>query len=450
MIMISIFIAIIILVLIIFINLKLDSIYTKVGAYLAIGGMSALYLMTQGEFAREVVRLTSIDYAQFIVIPLITVFIASLGLFSLKIKAGTRIGWFLFLICPLVGNFGTTWALVPIGLSLVPFLKKEYPQKWLFILITMGIFSMNFMALGTLLADPPQAFWAIKAGLAGKPLGFFFPFTKFWPYLLTTLFVYFVTLRRIGVHFGNLSELLNYRPENSWKFFYGILLAGTLAYALLFLIGFQITYFLGSIFIVGLLTSRFFGHEAFHNTIHWSLETAAVFVAFFAVVAFVHSGLHSIHFENQAMTAMVIPMTMFADNAAAFAAAYPQFEPLSDSYMTWFDLHPAVAYGGVSPFGNGPQITLFLVILVALKMTKPGQVFKDWFIEASIFMPYLLVWTLSATTLIDHGIEVTVAMQFLIGIIASAVAFQAMDLQQKFRIHVTGDDWTGREHGKKA
>src|SRR5262245_6095599 len=100
--------------------------------------------------------------------------------------------------------------------------------------------------------------------------------------------------------------------------------------------------------------------------------------------------------------------------------------------MVWYNLFPSVVYGGMTPIGNGPQICLFLIILVSRKVTTPKEVFTVWLIEACIFVPYLLVWTLAASCLIEAGAEPTLALQLLIGLVAATVCFQFMDLQGRY------------------
>jgi hypothetical protein len=142
----------------------------------------------------------------------------------------------------------------------------------------------------------------------------------------------------------------------------------------------------------------------------------------------------------------VICMTLGADNAAAFAAGYAQFADMARVDIAWLNLFPSVTFGGISPFGNGPQITFFLVILTAMGMTTAKEVFKAWLIEAWVFLPYLGVWTLGTLLTLEMGFVITKPLLLLLGIIASACAFEAQDLQAKFRHHVGGLDWSGREY----
>lgn len=431
--------AVVVLVVIILTSLFVDNITRKVAVFLGCGGTTVSGLLLCGDdYVHEIVHhVYAVDYPQFIFIPLATVIIASLGLFVVRMKSGAEIGWFLLIGCPIAGNFATTWALVPIGLSLVPVLQRQYPDRWFRILVAMCIFSMNLLALGTLAADPPQALWAVKAGVQGNPLGFFFPLTQFWPYLLVTWIVYYVTLRRFGVKFGSPKELFAILPVSWWKAGYGIAIAACLAIALTQLRGYEVTAFLGGVCLVGVLSSFWFGHRARHVTTHWCTECAAIFVAFFAVVALAHAGLHTVHLSNEGMMTGIIGMTLGADNAAAFAAAYPQYEQLDQSYMVWFNLFNSVTYGGLSPLGNGPQITLFLIILTGLKVTTSTQVFVTWLKEAAAFGPYLLTWTIAMSVLIgEFGKTPTPSIQLLTGLVASAICFEYMDIQRLFKRHV--------------
>lgn len=442
--MFELFFASVALVAIVLVSLKVEHTGKKLAAFMGIGLAAAGYLWCDPEVGRHVAHeVFAVDYAQFIPIPVATVLIACLGLIALDVQKGARLGWFLLVACPLIGNSGTTWALVPAGLSLGIVLQRVYPDRWFRILIAVCAFSMNFLALGTLVADPPQAYWAVKAATGGKPLGFFFPLSQFWPYILISMCVYYVTLRRFGVGFGSPKNLLLIRPASWPKFFYGLAIAGCVIASVTLFQGYGVTAFLGTVCALVALSSLAFGHHERHATVHWVAETMTVFVAFFGVVALAHAGLHHLHIENQVMTAVVVVMTLFADNAAAFAAGYPQFQPLSGEYQVWYNLFNAVAYGGISPLGNGPQIALFLIILVNRKMTTPGEVFVTWFKEACVFAPYLLVWTLGMTCLIELGFKPTPAIQLLVGIIAMTTCFQCMDLERLFRPYVddtNGDD----------
>lgn len=442
--MVELALATIALVAIITVSLRVENTVKKLGSFMGIGLAAVAYLWTQGEIGRHVVHeVFAVDYVQFIPIPVATVLIACLGLIALDVQKGARLGWFLFLACPFIGNVGTTWALVPAGLSLAVVLQRVYPDRWFRILIAVCAFSMNFLALGTLAADPPQAYWAVKSATEGRPFSFFFPLGQFWPYIGITMCVYYVTLRRFGVGFGNPTNLLLVRPASWPKFLFGLVIAGCVIAAVTLFRGYGVTAFLGTICMLVALSSLAFGHHERHATVHWVAETMTVFVAFFGVVALAHAGLHHLHIENQVMTGVVVIMTLFADNAAAFAAGYPQFHPRSQEYQVWYNLFNAVTYGGISPLGNGPQIALFLIIFVNRKMTTPGEVFVTWFKEACVFMPYLLVWTLGMTCLIELGFRPTPAIQLLVGIVAMTTCFQCMDLERLFRPYVdevNGDD----------
>lgn len=435
--MVYLMLASLVLVAIVFTSLKVEDIKKKLAVFLALGGSAAGLLWMQGENERHVVQeVYLVDYAQFIPIPVATVLIACLGLFALNVRRGTQLGWFLLVACPFIGNFATTWALVPAGLSLAVILQRVYPDRWFRILIAVCAFSMNFLALGTLTADPPQSYWAVKSANEGKPLAFFYTFTIFWPYIALTMCVYYVTLRRFAVGFGSPLNIFGIRPSSIPRFLYGCAIAGCVIIAVTQFQGYGVTMFLGSVCVIVALSSLLFGHEERHATVHWVAETMAVFVAFFGVVALAHAGLHHLHMPNQGMTGVVVIMTLFADNAAAFAAGYPQFKELPAHYQLWYNLFNAVTYGGISPLGNGPQIALFLIILVNRKMTTSSEVFVVWFKEACVFMPYLLVWTLGTTCLIELGFIPSHAFQLLVGLIAMAVCFQFMDLQRLFRAHV--------------
>ncbi len=431
--------AVLVLSVIVLTSLFVERLKRKVAIFLGIGATTVGGLWVfGGEQEHHVLHhVYIVDYPQFIMVPLATVLIACLALFAVRVKDGVGVAWFMLLLCPLAGNFATTWSLVPIGLSLTPVLKRLYPDRWFRILLAVCIFSMNMLALGTLAADPPQALWAVKAAVAGKPLGFFFPWMQFWPYILITWALYGVTLARFGVRFHSpLRELAGIRPAQWWKAGYGIAIAACVSYAITFLVGYQVTIFLGIVCLIVALSSLCFDHHARHATMHWCTETVTIFIAFFAVVALAHSGLHHIHVGNQAMIPGVIGMTLGADNAAAFAAAYPQYEELDQVYMVWFNLFNSVVYGGLSPLGNGPQIALFLIVLVSLRTVTAKEVFVTWIREAAAFGPYLLVWTLGMSTLIEFGFKPTVAVQLLLGLIAFAVCLQFMDIQRLFRAHV--------------
>lgn len=440
--MLHLFLALVVLCVIVATSLFIDDLKRKVVIFLGLGGATVGGLLAfGGEHAEHVLHhVFVVDYPQFIFIPVATVLIACLGLFTVKVKEGASVAWFMLIGLPVIGNFATTWAIVPIGLALVPILQERYGDRWFRILIANCIFSMNMLALATLLADPPQALWAVKAALKGEPLGLFFPLAKFWPYLVVTWGVYYVTLRRFGVSFGNVKELLHIKPSNWWLAGYGLGIVVCIGIAVTMLKGYQITAFLGIVCLLAALSSILFGKHARHKTVHWVTETMTIFVAFFSVVALAHTGLHYVHVSNQGMVPIVIGLTLGADNAAAFAAAYNHFESLSENHMAWFNCHPSVTYGGISPLGNGPQIALFLIVLVSLKIVTAKEVFVTWFKEAAVFGPYLLVWTLGITSLIEFGFEPTIAVQFFIGLIAATVCFQFMDIQRLFSAHVDDEN----------
>ncbi|PIR53567.1 hypothetical protein COU76_00440 [Candidatus Peregrinibacteria bacterium CG10_big_fil_rev_8_21_14_0_10_49_10] len=418
-------------------SLFVSDLRAKIAVFLGTLGLTYCGLhLFGGHIGHEVLHeVFMVDYVQFIPIPVSTVLIAALGLFAVNPSKETKLGWFLWFICPIAGNFGTTWALVPVGLSLMPTLKRLYPDRWLMILITVCAFSMNFMALGTLAADPPQAYWAVKVSESGSPLGFFFPVTQFWLYMSFTMALYACVLKRLGVEFGGFTDLIDLlRSVHVGKALFGTAIAATVGLSITFLQGYMVTWVLGTTcVVVGICGFVFFGHEEQHRTIHWSLETATIFLAFFSVVALAHRGLHDIQIGNQGMVGAVIALTLGADNAAAFAAAYPQFAALGRMYLVWFNLFPAVTFGGLSPLGNGPQIALFLVILVSMNEVTSKQVFVTWFREACVFAPYLLFWAIGISTVIEWGQTPTVAVQILIGMLGLLSASESMDLQGKYR-----------------
>ncbi len=427
------------LLIIVVTTLKVERLSLKIPIFLGIGGLTIAILWSQGEVGKHVLHhVFLVDYVQFIPIPVATVLIASLGLFAIRVESGTKLGWFLWLICPIAGNFGTTWALVPIGLSLIPTLRRMYPDRWLLILMTVCIFSMNFLALGTLAADPPQALWAVKAASTGESLGFFFPATQFWLYMVFTMGLYWVVLKRLGVSFGNPSELLKITPEAWWKVGLGGIIVVAVIYSVTMISGYDITLQLGAVCLVFFVLAmcKVFGHHARHQTLHWVTETATIFVAFFSVVSFIHYGLTQVDLPNAGMIFVVIGTTLFADNAAAFAAAYPQYEEMARPFQTWFNLFNSVSYGGLSPLGNGPQITLFLVILVSLQDVNvtAKEIFVTWFREAAAFGPYLLLWTTSAYVFIEvFDKPFGIMIQIGVAVLATVASLQAMDLQKSFR-----------------
>lgn len=323
--------------------------------------------------------------------------------------------------------------MVPLLVSIYYVLKKRDEKRWLLILLTVAIFSMNMLALATTAADPPQSLLAVKLGQVGQSLNYFFPLTVFWPFLLITWFLYYVALRRLGVEFGNpWTELKTIRPDSWAKMILGILLAGSVGFAITYLREYQITIFLGSIFAFAVILSFFFSKEEREHTIHWSVETITIFLGFFSVVAFAHLWLHHADISPDYLLVAVIIMTLGADNAAAFAAAYPVYEPLGMTKQLWYNLFPAVVFGGLSPLGNGPQIVTFLVILVAKGVVTSWEVFKGWFIEAKVFFPYLLVWQVGMALIVYKDETPIPHIQFLIGSLATAVCWGAMNMNNLF------------------
>jgi len=412
-------------------SLRVEDFEKKVGLFITLGGVVCVYLVLFGgkhgvDVAWDVY---AIDYPQFIGIPLVTVSIASLRLFSQKLPKDIKIGWFLAIILPLVGNLGTTWAVTPVTLSLIPHLRREYPERWVLITITIFVFSANFLAMGTLLADPPQSYWAIRAARDGNPLSFFFPLTQFWVYLIFTWALYFAVLSHLGVRFGSPLKGLRLIPASLPKFLLGLAFAATIGLTLSFASGYWTTVVLGAALVVALLLARFaFGEEERHDTVHWTVETAATFIAFFAVVALAHAGMAEVKVPDGGMVAAVAIMTMGADNAAAFAAGYAQFVGRPIDMMVWYNLFNSIAYGGMTPLGNGPQITLFLVILVGMRHLRPDRVFNEWMRMAAVLVPYLLIWTLGTYHLVANGETPAWTTLSLIGAVALAVALTWMTL----------------------
>jgi len=128
------------------------------------------------------------------------------------------------------------------------------------------------------------------------------------------------------------------------------------------------------------------------------------------------------------MVAAVAIMTMGADNAAAFAAGYAQFVGRPLDMMVWYNLFNSIAYGGMTPLGNGPQITLFLVILVGMRHLRPDRVFGEWMRMAAVLAPYLLIWTLGTHHIVANGDTPTWTDLTLIGLVAFTVAWTWMVL----------------------
>lgn len=442
--------AIAILIVLVITSIKVEKITLKALIFVLLGVFASGYLLIfAGDLGYQNVHHTFlVDYPQFIFLPLMTVLVASLKFFEIEVDESKmpKLGWFLWLILPLIGNFLTTWAVVPIVLSLVPYLRKKFPEQWMYIAITASVFSMNFLALATLLADPPQALWAIKSAAMGQPLGFFEPLYHFWPYILITWGLYLAALWRLGIEFGSLSGM---KLKSMKRALMGVLFVGVMAYGVLALRGYEVTYLLGGAFFVGLVIARFMGKHEWHDSWHWSLETSTIFIAFFAVVAFAHTGLALVQVPKEGMIPIVVLMTMFADNAAAFAGAYPQFVG-QEPYMVWYNLFNSVVYGGLSVLGNGPQITLFLVIFVGKKWTTFGDVFKKWAVEAMVFAPYLITWSVASVLSIRYGLHMDLFVQVFVGLVAFAVSSAAMSHQQNFRwFGKHGMDSSGRQINMK-
>lgn len=427
-------IALLILCVIVVTSLKVHSLVGKVGIFLAIFALTFGFLWSHSPETFEVARhVFIVDYPQFIFIPLVAIAIAGLNLFQLNVPPATKLGWLFLLVFPLAGNFATTWAVVPLAISIYPILKKRNPDRWLLVLLTVSIFSMNTLALMTTAADPPQSLLAVKEGQKGQNLDYFFPLTYFWPYLLGTWLMFAYALTRLGEQYGNpWKELKSIRPASWAKLIYGGFIALAIWFAITQLREYQITIFLASVFGVVLISSFFFGGNEREHTMHWSLETVTIFLAFFSVVAFAHLGLHQVHISPNHLYIAVIGMTLGADNAAAFAAAYPVYESLGMEKQVWYNLFPSVVFGGLSPLGNGPQIITFLVVLPMLKAVTTKEVFRGWLTEAWVFAPYLVFWQLATTTLIEYGFSLKWNLLCLIAIPAVFICFESMDITKKF------------------
>lgn len=410
-------------------SLRIENTIRKIVVFLALGVLTVAHLLAfGGEVGAEVVRdVFATDYPQFIGIPLVTVSIASLRLFSRETPRDAEVGWFLALATPLVANLGTTWAVTPVTLSLIPHLRRAHPDRWVLITITVFVFSANFLAMGTLLADPPQSYWAIRAARDGNPLGFLFPLTRFWPFLVVTWLLYVAILARLGVRFGRPIAGLRFTPTSWLRFAIGLAFAATIGLALSLTSGWTTTIVLGSTLLIALALSRFaFGPDERRDTVHWTAETAATFVAFFSVVALAHAGMADVAVPDEGMIAAVALMTMGADNAAAFAAGFARFIGRPEEVMVWYNLFNAIAYGGLTPLGNGPQITLFLVILVGMKHVRAGRVFDEWMRTAAVLAPYLLIWTVGTYRIVSSGRPPDTIELFEIGIVAFTVAWAWM------------------------
>lgn len=411
------------LALIVYTSLKVENIGAKAATFLALGAFTYSLLYFSGGASGVLHHVYHIDYPQFIMIPALTVLIASMNLLKLEVGDNFKPGWFMWITVPIIGNFATTWALVPIAVSLFPILKKRHPDSYWTKMILMFIFGANILALGTVLADPPQAYWAVQLGNVGTPMAFFYTGSKFWLFMIMTWVVYGGMLKYIGVEFGEFNrEAIIPKFESMFNLGLAVVLCACLAFALLALQGYQITLFLGIVFVCTFIYAMKQGHEVKHNTIHWCVETFTIFIAFFSVVAFMHVLLENVEIADEGMVGAVMVLTWMADNAAAFAAGYPQFVN-NEALMLWYNLFPSVTQGSMSPLGNGPQIVAFLVIFVAMKEITAGQVFKEWFKVCWIFAPYLFTWTFEA---MDHSGQMGIATQLAIGLKAAAVSFAFM------------------------
>lgn len=410
--------------------LAIESLLKKILLFAVIGGITAGFIYGTGGASDVLVHVYVVDYIQFIPIPALTLLIASMGLVIFSVKDDFKPGWFLLIMVPLIGNFMTTWVMVPVSLSLYPVMRKRYPSSWLLKMIVSFIFGGNMLALLTVLADPPQAYWAVQLAKLGLPMGFFYTGSKLWIFVIFTWLLYWTTLKKLGVEFGKLNLKALLPPlKSKWKGLGAVVLCGTLAFALLELKGYEVTVFLGTVFIVGFIAAMFMGHEVRHRTIHWSVETFAIFIAFFSVVAWFHTALKGMTIADETMTLFALILTVMADNAAAFAAAYPQFAGLgNEDLMIWFALLPTVAAGSLTPPGNGPQIIFFLVVLVSICATTAKQVFIEWLKVSWTFTPYLSVWIFGAHTIFALGGEMTWFIQILLGTIAMTTSVAALGM----------------------
>ncbi len=427
-------------------SVKVENIAIKGGIFILLGAAAGALVWNMGgqHGHHELHHIFLDEYPKFIGIPLITVLIASMNLFDVKVTDDKApLGWFLGIICPIIGNFATTWAVVPVCLGLVPVIKKAYPKNWLKILIIVAVFSMNFLALATLLADPPQALWAILESSKGNEVGFFRPLQEFWLYMIFTWALYLVALHRLGVRFGGAKNLTIVRPTSWKKVGVGLALAGCIATGLMhpwMTKGYNIAFFLGGVFLLGsacLLVKRFgFDHDAKHNTFHWSIETTTIFVAFFAVAALAGVGLKQMGLTDMQTIPVIIGKTWGADNAAAFRVAYSQFgEMANQDYIVWFGLFNSVVEGGASPFGNGPQIVFFLVILVGMGLVTVKEILIGWMKLSLIFVPNLIVWALGMALVVKFGAPdwSRTPIQFILGFIGLAVSLSLMDAHPSFQ-----------------
>ena len=411
------------------------SLIWKGAIFLSLGGLTYWWIsIFGGESGAQILHHVFIaDYPQFIGIPLISVLIASMNLLKLKVDEHFKPGWFLLVTVPVVGNFATTWAMIPIAVSLYPVLKAQFGSWCWAVMITAFLFGGNILAMGTVLADPPQAYWAIQLANQGTPMPFFYPFSKFWIFLMFAFGVYALMLRYLGVQFGNptLARLVP-KPESWLKVLLAAILCGCIAFSLLYLKGYQITGVLLVVFFLGLAISLFMGKEVKHNTIHWSIETTAIFVAFFSVVTFMHMVFHIVEVPNSVIAGMVILLTAMADNAAAFAAGYPVFAG-NEYLMLWYNLFPSVTFGSSTPLGNGPQIVAFLVIFVHMGVISAKRVFIEWFKVAWVIIPFIGTWVIGAMIL-DLNIWYH---QFSIGLISIFIFWIADFIKALFEFYRT-------------
>lgn len=119
--------ALLTLAVVIVMSFKGRSLGQKVGVYLGVGIVTALVLGALGR--HEITHHVAMDYIYFIVIPLLVVSVGALNLFGFQVSK-SAVGWFLLIVCPLLGNIGTTWSLVPAILGVVHVIKETYPDRW--------------------------------------------------------------------------------------------------------------------------------------------------------------------------------------------------------------------------------------------------------------------------------------------------------------------------------
>jgi hypothetical protein len=453
------------LVAIIWSSIKVESLSKKVWIYLTLGGLaSAIVTAYGGSAGWEMVRLIYLkEYLQFIPIPWATVLLAAAGLFQLKeLPKSVRLGWFVAVVFAILGNFGTTWIIVPMGLAIVETLRLQFPpeqygMRWKEVLILISAFSMNILAVLTLLADPPQALWAVMEKSHGIELSFFEPGLYFFPYFLITLVFYIWRLRAAGVEFmgvkgirrmmrpengeGTLRAFLNNNPfkfQSLAKVALGVLIVWLIAHTVTVLEGYEITSFLGTVCLILFGYGYFSGnHHIKEETKHWTAELLAVFVAFFSVALLFLMGLQHMSLGEVPMAGLTVLLTWFADNAIAFFAGYFHFSEAGVLFVVYIGLFLSIVFGGTSPFGNGTQITLFLVILSnRYEEVTVASVIKSWVKTTWYIIPYLLVWAIGFIMLLLHwevrDTQTMLAAQLPIGLIAFVVGGLFAKIHDRF------------------